>query len=115
MKKLYISLIAIFALIIGIFTPLVSAPMIGQISYFSDAQGGALFIFMLALISLILTINKYFKHLAITALSALAFNIYTFIQLKESAGENVELLVYEYGWIFLILGSLLLLIAALKK
>ncbi|WP_160143042.1 hypothetical protein [Halanaerobium hydrogeniformans] len=115
MKKLYISLLGIVTLIIGIFTPLVTAPMIGQITYFRDALGGAFFIFMLALISLFLTIKKYYKHLVITALSALAFNTYTFVQLRENAGENVDLLVYEYGWIFLILGSLLLLIAALRN
>lgn len=126
-----VGLIGAFLLIIGVFTPIVSLPIIGNMNYFQNGQGDGVYILILAAVSLIpIFINRY-QWLWITGLLALTLITTTLLQfvwviaqlrhtVTEEAGDVlfglVELLVdavqIQWGWVPLITGALLILAAA---
>jgi len=131
-KKQILGLIGSITLIIGVFTPIVSAPFVGNLTYFMNGQGDGTIVLGLGIISLIVVLLKKYKVLWITGFASLGMMLYTFINfqgrmasirsemqaeladnpfagLGEMALQSVQI---QWGWILLVLGAVLLLAAA---
>jgi hypothetical protein len=122
-----IGVIGCIFLVIGCFTPLVSMPLFGSINYFHNGSGDGVFILILVAISLLLLFaSKYSKALHLTGFLAFCLIAYSFLNISNAVDElksqnfgifnflssTVQL---EYGWMFLVLGSIMVFIAPFLK
>lgn len=116
---------------VGVFCPLISAPIVGSINYFQNGDGDGKILLIIAAVSLFLIyLNraKYLTHTGTLNLIILGYTFYSFIQKKNElkAGLDTDLagnpfkgladMAYnafqlQWGWVILILGSLLLIFA----
>jgi hypothetical protein len=125
-------LVGAFLLMVGVFTPIISLPIVGDMNYFQNGQGDGVYVLILAAVSLVpIFLNRY-QWLWITGLLALTLIAATLLQfvwviaqlrqaVTEEASDNLfaglaELLVdavqIQWGWVLLITGALLILVAA---
>lgn len=77
-------------LFIGAFCPLITAPIIGSISYVHNGTGDGIFVIILAVISLVLAIVKKYKWLLFTGSAALLLVGFTFINFRMRMSEAQE-------------------------
>jgi len=119
-------------LLIGVFTPIISLPIIGNINYFHNGQGDGVILLVLSLISLVLVFRGEYKLLwwtggssflvIIVGLIIFSTRIYqlqsnveqelpdnAFGGLVNAAVQSAEL---QWGWIIIILGASLITGAA---
>ncbi len=128
-QKQMFGIIGSILLFIGVFTPIVSAPIIGSINYFSNGRGDGVIILILSIISFILVVNKAYKLLLFSGLGTLAMLIFTFINFEVKLNEittkmNLELadnpfkgvantavnsVQLQWGWALLVIGSILII------
>jgi hypothetical protein len=122
-------------LFVGIFTPIVSLPIVGSMNYFRNGQGDGVFVLILAVISFILTVTRNFKGLWFTGLGSAAVLLFTFLnfqaKMAETRGEldrelagnpfrgladlAVESVQLQWGWAVLVVGAALVVAAAAIK
>ena len=128
-------LIGSIVLFIGVFTPIVSIPIMGNMNYFQNGRGDGIFILILAVVSLVLVLTKKYKGLWFTGLASLAVMIFTFVNfqmkisemkshmeselagnpfrgLADMAMQSVQL---QWGWALLIVGVGFLIASAAIK
>lgn len=126
------ALIGSALLVLGVFAPIVSVPLMGNLTYFQNGEGDGVIILMLAVVSAILAFDRKFRFIWYTALGSAAVLIFTFVTFKmkmadmakdmradlagnpfsglgELALQSIQL---QWGWALLILGIASLLIAA---
>jgi hypothetical protein len=116
-------------LFVGVFTPLVSTPIIGTIYYFYNGHGDGVVILVLAGISVVLSLLKWYRGLWATGLASLALLAFTFTTfqlgmsqfhaaaddlfviagMREVMFESVQL---QWGWAVLVVGGILVVAAA---
>ena len=133
-KQIY-GLIGSGLLFIGVFTPIVSIPILGSINYFNNGKGDGVIILILSLLSLILILSKAYKGLLFAGLGSLATLIFTFINFEIKMNEaatkmNTELadnpfkslaaitinyVQLQWGWALLVMGSVLIITSSLIK
>ncbi len=89
-SSFYIGLAGCFALIIGVFAPLMSAPFIGTINYFQGGEGDGVIILVIAGFSLILVFVKQYKALYLTALLSLGMTVFTYLNIQREFGSISE-------------------------
>ena len=122
-NSFYFGLIGCFALIGGVFVPLISAPIMGSINYFQGGSGDGVLILILAGISLLLILTKKYKGLYLTGLLSSGLIIYTFTQIRGNltqSGEDfgifgdlaADMVQYQWGWALLIIGVITIFISA---
>jgi hypothetical protein len=134
-KKQVLGLIGSIILFLGVFMPIISVPIIGNINYFQNGKGDGTIIIILAAVSLILVLSKKYKGLWFTGFGSLAVLVFTFINfqtrmsrarfelqleladnpfasLGELALQSVQL---QWGWAVLIVGAALLIAAVAIK
>lgn len=119
-------------LFVGVFAPIVSVPIMGNINYFQNGKGDGLFILILAAISFILTLTRHYRGLWLTSIGMLAVMLITFLnfhykmnelktQLGSGSGNNlfqgladmaVQSIQLQWGWALLLAGLALLIAAA---
>lgn len=119
-------------LIMGVFAPIISFPIVGGINYIQNSKGDGVFILILAAISLILIFANKYKGLWFTGIGSIGIMLFTFInfQLKISefksnmgsmlAGNQflglrnaaTHLIQLQWGWAFLIVGAALVIASA---
>jgi hypothetical protein len=122
-------------LFLGVFAPIVSAPIIGNINYFQNGKGDGVIILALAVISVFLTLTKRYRLLLITGVGSLAVLAFTFInfqrrvssarsEMREGMANNpfrglgdamLSTVQIQWGWAVLIIGAVLLLASAMLK
>lgn len=118
-------------LLVGAFLPIISMPFVGNLALYSGLDSAGALVFITAIAALILVFCNQVKLLIIPGLLSLSvilykfYEIYDFISsiqadkhegahntlfggLANAMAESVKL---EFGWIFLIAGSVLLLLA----
>lgn len=117
--------LGILLLIIGVFSPLVSIPLIGSYSYFNNGRGDGILILGICAISSIFLHYKKNGRLLIASLSSFVIITYDFLKLRavveggqetglaQIIGQNM--IRVEYGWMFLFAGSLLLIYTTFLK
>jgi hypothetical protein len=122
-------------LFVGCFCPLISMPLGASVTYFNSGRGDGIFIVVLSLLTFAITYKKSFKWLWATGLSSLGlllFALYNFMALINTAKDSMESTLagnpfrgfadlavqsvqIQWGWALLILGSLIVLVAAIMK
>ena len=130
-----LGLIGSIVLFIGVFTPIVSVPMMGNINYFQNGKGDGSIILLFAVISLILVLTKRYNGLWFTGIGSLGIMLFTFInfqlkmsQAKADMGSELEgnpfrgladmamqSVQLQWGWAILIVGAALLISSAAIK
>jgi hypothetical protein len=130
-----LGLIGSIVLFIGVFTPIVSVPIMGNMNYFQNGKGDGTLILILAVVSLVLVLTKKYKGLWFTGVGSLAVMAFTFINfqmkisdmksqmesqlagnpfrgLADMAMQSVQL---QWGWALLIVGAGLVIAGAAMK
>lgn len=133
--KQLLGLIGSIVLFIGVFTPIVSVPIMGNMNYFQNGEGDGTIVLVLAVISLILVLAKKYKGLWFTGIGCLGVMLLTFINfqskmsqakadmeselagnpfrgLADMALQSVQL---QWGWALLIVGAALVIASAALK
>ena len=122
-------------LIVGVFTPILSAPILGNMNYFQNGEGDGTIVLILAVISLILVFGKKYKGLWFTGLGSIGVLLFTFINfqsrmsqiiaymeleladnpLRSLADIAIQSVQLQWGWALLIVGSALIIASAAMK
>jgi hypothetical protein len=133
--KLLLGIIGSIVLFIGVFTPIVSVPIMGNMNYFQNGKGDGTIVLVLAVISLVLVLAKKYKGLWFTGTGSLGVMLFTFINfqskmsqakadmesqlagnpfrgLADMAMQSVQL---QWGWALLIVGAALVIASAAMK
>jgi len=133
--KQLLGLIGSAVLFVGVFAPIVSIPIIGNINYFQNGKGDGVIVLVLAVISLILILLKKFKGLWFTGLGSMGVVVFTFINFQinlanartqmetelvgnpfrgiaDMAMQSVQI---QWGWALLIVGAVLVIASAAIK
>ena len=133
--KQLLGLFGSIVLIIGVFTPLVSVPIMGNMNYFQNGEGDGTIVLILAVTSLILVLARKYKGLWFTGIGSLGIILSTFInfrlkisQAKEDirsefadnpfrglADVALQSVQLQWGWAFLIVGAVLVIASAAMK
>jgi hypothetical protein len=119
-------------LFIGVFTPMVSLPIVGSMNFFNNGQGDGVFVLLLAVISFVLTVRKQYRWLWVTGLLSLGLLLFTFVNVqmriseaqskmqsnltgnpfKGIAGAAMQSVQIQWGWAVLVVGAALIIAAA---
>ena len=133
--KQMLGLVGSVVLFIGVFAPIVSVPIVGNINYFQNGQGDGMIILVLAAISLILVLMERYKALWFPGSASLALMLFTLVNfqtkmsqfkadmeleladnpfrgLADMAISSVQL---QWGWALLVVGAALVIISAALK
>lgn len=125
-------IIGAFVLIIAVFTPIVSVPLVGNLNYFQNGEGDGVFILILAIVSLFLIFTENYKGLWITGALSYMIMLFTFFnfryevaklkndvrgelgnnQFSEFAEMAIDSVQFEWGLALLIVGAALILYSA---
>jgi hypothetical protein len=131
-RKQIFGLVGSLLLLMGVFMPIISLPIIGSMNYFQNGKGDGVIILVLAVISLVITLTKKYKLLLITGFLSLGMMAFTLINfwvrmndLEKSMGDNpfakslgkavMSTVQIQWGWIVLVIGAVTLIVAALIK
>lgn len=135
-KKNLLGLCGSLVLFVGVFTPIVSVPVVGNVNYFQNGHGDGVIILVLAIISLLLTLSKKFGALWFTGLASLGLLLFTFLNLQTRISEMktqmesglagnpfrgiadiaVQSIQIQWGWAVMLVGAgLVISAAALRK
>jgi hypothetical protein len=90
--KQLLGLIGSAVLFVGVFAPIVSIPIMGNMNYFQNGKGDGTIVLVLAVVSLILVLLKKFKGLWFTGLGSMAIMVFTFINFQMNlANTNTQM------------------------
>lgn len=124
-----LGLIGSVALFIGVFTPIISIPIAGNMNYFQNGKGDGSIILVLAGISLIAVFMKEFRALLGTGVVSLGVLLFTLVQFQLKMDEvksemdadlagnpfrgladmAVQSIQLQWGWAVLVVGAALLI------
>lgn len=134
-KKQTFGLIGSIMLFIGVFTPLISLPIVGSTNYFMNGKGDGTIVLILAIISFLLVLSKKYKGLWFTGLASLGVMFFTFVNFQSRMSEAkatmqaqlagnpfaglgdlaMQSVQLQWGWVILIVGAVLIISAAAIK
>jgi len=122
-----VGIVGAIVLFIGVFTPIVSVPIMGNMNYFQNGKGDGTIVLVLAILSLVAVLIKKDAILFFTSLGCLGTLTFTFVNFKigmsrmlaeasssddlfsglaELAASAVQL---QWGWALLVVGACLTL------
>jgi hypothetical protein len=130
--KQILGLIGSIVLFAGVFAPILSIPIMGNITYFQNGNVDGTIVLVLAAVSFILVLAKKYSGLWFTGLASMAVTARTFINfqmkmsdmkahmgtqlegnpfkgLADMAMQSVQL---QWGWALLIVGAALVIASA---
>ncbi len=117
-------------LVLGVFAPVVRAPLFGSVNYFQNGKGDGVILIISGIMSIAATVKRKFKTLWITGTDSIACAVFTIIrfvhgidQLKKTMAEDdsifsglasaaVNSVELQWGLPLLICGAVLVLLAA---
>lgn len=134
-KKQVIALLGSIILFIGVFMPIISVPMIGNMNYFQNGKGDGVIIIILAFLSIIFSFLNKNQGLWFTGIGSLIVLLFTFVNfqmklselksqmaielegnpfggLADLAMQSVQL---QWGWAVLIVGTVMIIVSAIIK
>ena len=134
-KQQLIGLVGGVVLLLGIFLPIVSMPIVGSVSIFSSGRIDGYLLLGLAIISLVLAFTNSLKPLrligGVSLLIVVIDFVYLLYKLKSIKGDVSDKLQgnpfggmaeammstvqIQYGWVFFFIGGVLLIYAAAAK
>jgi hypothetical protein len=133
--KQLLGLIGSAVLFVGVFAPIISLPIMGNMNYFQNGKGDGTIILVLAVISFIFVLLKMFWVLWFTGMGSIALLFFTFFNFQkiftdintqtgtELAGNPfggladiaMQSVQIQWGWALLIIGAALLIASAIIK
>jgi len=133
--KQLLGLMGSIVLFVGVFAPIVSVPIVGNINYFNNGKGDGTIVLFLAAVSLILVFAKKYKGLWFTGLGSFGLMLFSFVNLlsriseakakmeSELAGNPfrgladiaMQSLQVQWGWALLVVGAALIIASAAVK
>ncbi len=128
-KQFLLGLVGSVALCVGVFAPLLSAPIVGSQNLFANSQEMGGIVLLTGVASLGVVLVKKYEALWLTGLGGLAMTVLAFLnfykekkQIKldsqddpyfaEAASAMADILQIEWGWAVLLVGSILLIACA---
>jgi zinc-ribbon domain len=122
-------------LFVGVFIPILSVPIVGSINYFQNGRGDGVIIVVFALLAALFSARRAYRLLWIPGLACLALLVYTFISVQSKLAEAKAAMTadladnpfkgvaeaiagsiqLQWGWAVLVLGAVLLLVAAVMR
>lgn len=117
-------------LMLGVFLPVMTMPIMGGVDYFQNGKGDGVIVLILGVVSLTLAFTPAFRGMILTGLGALAVLIFSFVTLLQRledmraqmsakgglgskiAGAMADHVHIGFGWGVLLVGSLLVIVAA---
>jgi len=126
-KRQVTGLVGSALLFLGVFMPIISVPIVGNVNYFANGKGDGIFVLLFAAIAAGLAMAKKHKGQIITGLGSLGVMIFTFVNFQtamaeakaELAGNPFAALTgtvqMQFGWIILIAGIVALFASAGMK
>lgn len=132
-RKLILALAGAALLVVGVFLPIVSMPMVGSVNYFANGRGDGIIIIILAAAAAALALTRKFKFVTFVGLASLALVTFTLFRLisglntaraemeKSLAGNPfkglgdafLSSIQVQWGWLPLVVGSFLVMAAGL--
>lgn len=90
MIRRIVTVIGGLLMIVGVFLPMLSIPILHDDSYFELSPGGACTILVLGALSIVIALFKRFRLLYLTGLVALGLLVYTYFQIdkRRTAAQN---------------------------
>lgn len=133
--KQSIAILGASLLLIGVFLPLVSMPLVGSVNYFHNGEGDGPIVLVLAVMSIILALTRRFGGLWITGLCSVGLPLFYLFhllsgvsqireQMKTELADNpfrgvadvvTNSVQFQWGWAVLILGGALIVVAAAMR
>jgi hypothetical protein len=130
-----LGLVGSLILFIGVFTPVISLPIVGSVNYFQNGRGDGVFILLLAVLSVFLTLTRRYHLLLFTGIGSLAILTITFVtfqmrmsemqsQFKQTMANNpfaglgdamFSTIQIQWGWAVLLIGAVIVTSTALLK
>lgn len=130
-----LGIIGSIVLFVGVFSPIVSVPIMGNMNYFQNGKGDGVIVLILATISLILVLAKKHKGLWFTGLGSLGVMLFTFVHFQSKMSQvkanmesqlagnpfrgladmTMQSIQLQWGWALLIVGAALVLSSAAMK
>lgn len=115
-----IALIGCAFLLMGVFSPLLSAPIVGDVNYIRNGRGDGIIVLVLAGCAAFLALMGWMRGAWLFGLAAIAIITFTFtliqVRLSESFtlfGERaIETVQLQWGWPLLYIGGILVVAAA---
>ncbi len=129
-KKQVIALFGAVLLLLGVFLPSLSFPIVGYRNYYEQAHWSGILLIAMALISAAIALVRCYRMLYLTGGISFGVLLYTFIDVQSNlhdANKEIDLdndlfkelakvgwrsVQMEWGWAVLLIGTLLLLVAA---
>ena len=131
-RRQVLGILGSILLFFGVFAPIISAPIVGNLNYFQNGRGDGVVVLVLAVVSIGLVLAKRYGGLWVTGAGSLAVLLFTFVnfQLRMSQmQEEMELKLagnpfrgladvamksvqIQWGWAILVIGAVLLIAAA---
>ena len=131
-KKQTIGYAGTLLLALGVFMPIISVPFLGNVNYFQNGKGDGTVLLIVAVITAILIWRNLYNLVLVAGIISLGLLGYTFYnfnqkmsevqtQMNQSLTNNpfrgiadamVGRVQMEYGWIVLVIGSVLLIVSA---
>ena len=133
--KQLLGLIGSIVLFIGVFSPIISVPIMGNMNYFNNGKGDGTIVLVFAAFSLLLVLIKKYRLLWFTGLGSLGLMLFSFINFQsrmsqtradmesELAGNpfrgladmTMQSIQLQWGWALLIVGTVLVIACAAMK
>ena len=94
---------------VGVFMPIISIPIVGDMNYFRNGEGDGIFLLVLSASSLVLVVTKFFQWLWVTGGASLALVCFTFTNFQQKFSETKEEVARELeGNIFAGIGEVMI-------
>lgn len=135
-KRFLYSIAAVASIVLGLFAPIVSLPFKGSINYLAGGRGDGMIVLALAIASTYLLLKSDFRKLLYTGVASLIVIFTGFFYFQLTIGKAIRTMNstlegnpfrgladaamssvgIEWGWLFLISGSVgLMVVSKLKK
>ena len=133
--SMVLGLMGAFIMIVGIFAPVVSVPILGEVNYFNHGKGDGVIIAILGIVSIVLVLIRQYVWLAasggvsllVLGYTAISMNKYvdslkTEVSISKTheafqgvANSLIDQVTFEWGFALLFVASLMLFISAFFK
>ena len=122
-RKMILGLVGSCLLAVGCFSPLISAPIVGSITYFNNGNGDGVLVLIFAGVAVMLTLGRAYRWLLLPAIASLAIIATTYSNMQSALVKLQASLVgnpfaglataqMQWGWGVLLVGAVLLIAAA---
>ncbi len=122
-------------LFLGVFMPIVSLPMVGNVNFFQNGEGDGTLILLIALLSILFSLREAFKWLWFTGVASVGILLLTLIafhsriglvkqQMESQLADNpfrgladiaLQSVQLQWGWAVLMVGAVMIVAAAAMK